>query len=442
MRVYDIIFKKRNGQKLLKEEIDFLIFKYNNGDMPDYQMSAFLMATFLNGMDDDETFLLTDAMINSGDRMDLSFLDMPIADKHSTGGVGDGTSFIVLPIVASLGICVPMIAGRGLGHTGGTLDKLESIPGFRTSIDKKEFIDILESSGAAIIGQTFEIAPVDKKMYALRDSTATVESISLISASIMSKKIAEGAKSLVLDIKAGSGAFMKKDSDAKKLAQKMINIGKNFGLNILAVVTDMNSPLGNCVGNSLEIEQAINILKGKLKNDLSELSIYLSALMILNVKKTSSLKEAQDLAQKQIDNGKALEKFTEIIRLQGGNTKVVDNPDDVLPKAKYSKRFMAKKSGYISNIDTRSVGIAEMLTGAGREKKEDKIDYSAGIIFHKKLNEYVKKDEAIADLIYNSSDHIDEAEMIMSDAYIIYNNEDKNINMAGKVYDKRIIELL
>ncbi|MDR2398830.1 MAG: thymidine phosphorylase [Endomicrobium sp.] len=442
MRVYDIIFKKRNGQKLSKEEIDFLIFKYNNGDIPDHQMSAFLMAAFLNGMDDDETFLLTDAMINSGDRLDLSFLDMPIADKHSTGGVGDGTSFIVSPIVASLGICVPMMAGRGLGHTGGTLDKLESIPGFRTNIDKKEFIDILESSGAAIIGQTFEIAPVDKKMYALRDSTATVESISLISASIMSKKIAEGTKSLVLDVKAGNGAFMKKDSDAKNLAQKMINIGKNFGLNISAVVTDMNSPLGKCVGNSLEIEQAINILKGKLKNDLSELSIYLSALMILNVKKTSSLKEAQDLAQKQIDNGKALEKFTEIIRLQGGNTKVVDNPDDVLPKAKYSKKFVAKKSGYISNIDTRSIGIAEMLTGAGREKKEDKIDYSAGIIFHKKLNEYVKKDEVIADLIYNSSDHIDEAEMVMSDAYIISNNENKNIHMAERVYDKRIIEVL
>jgi pyrimidine-nucleoside phosphorylase len=443
MRVYDIIFKKRNCQKLSKKEIDFLIFRYNNGDIPDYQMSAFLMSAFLNGMDEDETFLLTDAMISSGDRLDLSFLGMPVADKHSTGGVGDGTSLVVAPVVSSLGICVPMMAGRGLGHTGGTLDKLESIPGFRTNIDKKEFLNILQTSGVAIIGQTLEIAPVDKKMYALRDSTATVESRPLISASIMSKKIAEGAKTLVLDVKAGNGAFMKKESDAKDLAKKMINIGKSFGLNISAVVTDMNEPLGECTGNSLEIKQGIEILKGNLRNDLSELSIYLSALMILNSKKASTLEEAEGLAQKQIDNGKALDKFKEIVRLQGGNANVIDNPDAVLPKAKYSRTIKAKKSGYISNIDTRSVGIAEMLTGAGREKKEDKIDYSAGIIFHKKVNEYVEENKVIAELVYNSSEHIDEAETVMSDAYIVSNNiEDKNIKMTGKVYDKRIIALL
>ncbi|MDR2818704.1 MAG: thymidine phosphorylase [Endomicrobium sp.] len=442
MRAYDIILKKRNNQKLSKEEIDFLIFRYNNGDIPDYQMSAFLMSVFLNGMDDDETFLLTDAMIKSGDKLDLDFLDMPVADKHSTGGVGDGTSLIIVPIVASLGICVPMMAGRGLGHTGGTLDKLESIPGFRTNIDKKEFLNILELTGTAIIGQTLEIAPVDKKMYALRDSTATVESISLISASIMSKKIAEGAKTLVLDVKSGNGAFMKKETEAKELAQKMINIGKKFGLNTSAVVTDMNTPLGNCAGNSLEIKQVIEILKGNLKNDLFELSVYLSALIILNSKKASTIEEAESVAQKQINNGKALEKLKEIIRLQGGEVSVIDTPDSILPKAKYSREIKAVNSGYISYIDTRAVGTAEMLTGAGRERKGDKIDYSAGIVFHKKLNDYVEKGEVIAELAYNSSVHIDEAEMVLSDAYIVSNIEDKNIKMAGKVYDKRIIALL
>ncbi|MDR2457152.1 MAG: thymidine phosphorylase [Clostridiales Family XIII bacterium] len=442
MRAYDIILKKRNNQKLSKEEINFLIFRYNNGDIPDYQMSAFLMSVFLNGMDDEEIFLLTDAMISSGDKLDLSFLDLPTADKHSTGGVGDGTSLIVAPVVASLGICVPMIARRGLGYTGGTLDKLESIPGFRTNIDEKEFLNILNLAGVAIIGQNFEMVPVDKKMYALRDSTATVESIPLISASIMSKKIAEGVKTLVLDVKSGNGAFMKKESEAKDLAQKMINIGKKFGLNVSAVVTDMNAPLGDCVGNSLEIKQTIEILKGNLKNDLSELSLYLSALMILNSKKASTLEEGKSLAQKQIDNKKALEKFKEIIRLQGGKIGVIDNPDAVLPKAKCSREIKATESGYISNIDTRSLGMAEMLTGAGRDKKEDKIDYSSGIIFHKKLNDYVEKGKLIAELMYNSSNHIDEAEMLVADAYIISKIEDKNINMTGKVYGERIIASL
>ncbi|MDR3253772.1 MAG: thymidine phosphorylase [Endomicrobium sp.] len=433
MRPYDVICKKRNNCKLSKEEIEFMVFSYNNGDIPDYQMSAFLMSIFFTGMTDEEIFFLTDAMVNSGNITDLSKLNFMSADKHSTGGVGDGTSIIIVPIVSSTGICVPMMAGRGLGHTGGTLDKLESIPGFRTQSDKKEFLGFLEYSGAAIIGQTSDIAPVDKKMYALRDATAAVESIPLISASIMSKKIAEGVKTLVLDVKTGDGAFIKEYSKSKELAQKMIIIGKKFGMNMSAAITDMDTPLGNCAGNSLEINQAVEILKGNLRNDLYELSIYLCALMIYSAKKSSSLEHAKDIAKKQIDNGKALEKFRQIIKMQGGNPKVIDNPDSVLPKAKNSIKIRAKKAGFISNMKTRSMGIAEMLTGSGREKKEDSIDYSAGILFYKKTNDYAEKNEVIAELVYNSLKNIEEAELIMNDAYMISEKKNENRKLIKEI---------
>ncbi|MDR1941717.1 MAG: thymidine phosphorylase [Endomicrobium sp.] len=423
MRVYDIIYKKRNGGSLSKKEIEHMVFNYNNGAVPDYQASAFLMAVFLKGMDDEEIFNLTEAMINSGDVLDLSRFDLPSADKHSTGGVGDATSIIVAPVAASLGICVPMMVGRGLGHTGGTLDKLESIPGFRGNSDKSEFLGYLEYAGAAIIGQTAEIAPVDKKMYALRDAAACVESIPLICASIMSKKIAAGAKNLVLDVKTGSGAFMKNIGDSIELAKKMIAIGKKFNRNVSALITDMNEPLGSCAGNALELKQAIEILKGNLKNDLYELSAVLCAYMILKSGKAATLKEARAAADRQIDCGKALEKFRQIIKMQGGDPKVIDFPDKILPQAQKSVLVKALKTGYISSIDARSVGIASMMTGAGREKKEDPIDYSAGAVLYKKTGDYVKEGETVAELFYNCAAKIEEALTVMNGAYAISEQE-------------------
>ncbi|MCL2485721.1 MAG: thymidine phosphorylase [Endomicrobia bacterium] len=424
MRAYDIIYKKRNRSELSKQEIEFLVYRYNNGEIPDYQMSAFLMAVCFAGMTDEEIFNLTNAMANSGDILDLSRFDAPTADKHSTGGVGDGTSLIIAPIVAAAGIYVPMMVGRGLGHTGGTLDKLESIQGFRTSADKDEFLGFLKYAGAALTGQTNEIAPVDKKMYALRDVTATVESIPLICSSIMSKKIAEGAKTLVLDVKTGNGAFMKNHKDARELAEKMIAVGKKFKRNISAYVTDMDMPLGNCAGNSLEIKQAVEILKGNLKNDLSELSIELSAAMIFNSGSAASLEQAKGIAEKQLSSGNALEKFRQIIKTQGGNPKVLDNPDEILPKAKKSLKISVAKTGYVSYMKTRDIGIAAMMTGAGRAKKEDKIDYGAGVFFYKKTGEYVKEGETIAELFYNDASLIEEAAALMKESYII--SEDKS----------------
>jgi pyrimidine-nucleoside phosphorylase len=419
MRVYDIIYKKRNGGSLSKQEIEHMIFNYNNGVIPDYQAAAFLMAVFINGMNDEEIFNLTGAMIRSGDVLDLSRFDSPTVDKHSTGGVGDGTSIIIAPVVSSLGICVPMMVGRGLGHTGGTLDKLESIPGFRGNSDKNEFLGYLEYAGAAIIGQTAEIAPVDKKMYALRDATACVESIPLICASVISKKIAEGAQNLVLDVKTGSGAFMKTPRDSAELAKKMIAAGKKFGRNVSALITDMNVPLGSCVGNSLEVKQAVEILKGSLKNDLYELSAVLCAYMILQAGKAKTLDEARAMADRQIDSGKALEKFRQIIKMQGGDPKVLDFPDKILPKAEKSIAVKASKTGYIFSMDARSVGIASMMTGAGREKKEDSIDYSAGAFLYKKTGDYVKEGETIAELFYNAGAKIEEAAAVMSAAYAV-----------------------
>lgn len=420
MRAYDLIYKKRNGEVLTKQEIEFMIIRYSNGDIPDYQMAAFLMAVFLKGMTDEEVYNLTDIMAHSGDIMDWSLLSNTSADKHSTGGVGDGTSLILAPIVAAAGVCVPMMSGRGLGHTGGTLDKLESIPGFRTNFDNKEFFEIAERAGFALVGQSQTIAPADKKIYALRDSIAAVESIPLISASIMSKKIAGGAKTLVLDIKTGSGAFMSSYDLSKELAQKMMVIGNTFGIKTSALITDMDSPLGDCAGNANEMKQAILILKGGIKNDLSYLSIELAADMIFGAKKASSMEEARIIAQEQIDNGKALEKFKTLIRLQGGKEKVIDDPDSVLPlKTKDSARIKANKTGYISQMRTRDIGIACSVSGAGRQKKEDKIDPAAGIYFYKKTGDFVKEGEDIASVESNSKDALEQAVLIMNNAYII-----------------------
>ena len=429
MRAYDIIYKKKTGAELSQAEIERIVFNYNNGEIPDYQMSAFLMAVSFVSMTDNEIFYLTNAMLNSGDSLDLSGFSLPSADKHSTGGVGDGTSLIIAPIVASAGVLVPMMVGRALGHTGGTLDKLESIPGFKTNATKKEFFDYLDFAGAAIIGQTAEIAPVDKKMYALRDATATVESIPLICSSIMSKKIAEGAKTLVLDVKTGNGAFMKQLKDSKELAEKMISIGKRFGRNINAYITDMDTPLGNCAGNALEIEQAIEVLKGNLKNDLYDLSIELSAAMLFSAGVSKTLEAAKETAEKQISSGKALEKFATIIKNQGGNAKIIENPAGILKHAKNSVKIKASKTGFISLMRAREIGIAAMLAGAGRETKDDKIDYSAGIKFYKKTGDPVKEGEVIAEILHNGAKKISQAEFVANDAYIISENAPAKQNL-------------
>jgi len=403
MRIYDIIYKKRNGEKLTNEEISFVIDGYNKAIIPEYQMSAFLMAVYFSGVNDDETFYLTQAMTNSGKVLDLSFLDGPTADKHSTGGVGDGTSLVVAPVLAACDIYVPMMSGRALGHTGGTLDKLEAIPGFNVNLNIKQFIKILKKNHFAMIGQTKEIAPVDKKMYALRDVTATVESIPLICSSIMSKKIAEGSANILLDVKTGDGAFMSDYKKAKLLAKKMVETGKKFGRNMTAVISDMDSPLGNQIGNSLEIIQTIEVLKNNIKNDFYDLCIELSALSILQTKKAKNIKQAKVIAEKTISSGYALEKFIKMIEYQGGNPKVVDNYL-LLGKAKKEYVIKADKTGFIGSIQTRQLGICSCMLGAGRLKTEDKIDFTAGITLYKKNGAYVKKGDILAKLFYNKAD--------------------------------------
>jgi pyrimidine-nucleoside phosphorylase len=396
-----------------------MIMRYSNGDLPDYQMAAFLMAVFIRGLNDDETFCFTSSMLNSGDIMDWSAIKKPKADKHSTGGVGDGTSLILAPIVACCDVAVPMMSGRGLGHTGGTLDKLESIPGFRTNLDNQEFFDTVDRIGCALVGQTPNMAPADKKIYALRDAIAAVESIPLICASIMSKKIAEGADIIVLDVKTGNGAFMSDMKRARDLAQKLIAIGVRFNKKMKAFITDMDTPLGNCAGNANEIAQAIEILKGRIENDLSELSLDLAASMIYHAKKAGSFEDAKVLAQKQIDSGAAIEKFRKIIELQGGKAEVVDDLSLLPLKTKYSQEIKAHKSGFILQMRTRDIGIASVVLGAGREKKEDKVDPAAGIYFYKKTGDAVAAGEPLCRFETNNKEALEKAALILNDSYII-----------------------
>ena len=417
MRAYDVIYKKRNGQKLSEEEISFMIEGYTNHEIADYQMSAFLMSVYFQNLDDDETFYLTNAMAKSGEILDLSFLDGPTADKHSTGGVGDGTSLLIAPILASCDIYVPMMSGRALGHTGGTLDKLESIPGFNVNLDIKEFISVLKQNKFAMIGQTKEVAPVDKRTYALRDVTATVESIPLICSSIMSKKIAEGAQNILLDVKTGNAAFIQEYEKSKLLAEKMVSVGKKFGRNMTAVITDMDEPLGNAVGNSLEVIQTIEALKNKMDNDFVRLSIDLAAFSILQVGLTKTFEQAQSLAKEKIVSGQALNKFIKMIELQKGNTKVVDDYS-VFGKAKNICYIKAKEDGCLKFINTRNIGIASCLLGAGRLKVEDKIDFVSGIMIHKKSGDFVNKNDIIFELHYNKND-IDNVVELLNSSYTI-----------------------
>jgi len=418
MRMYDLIGKKKNKETLNETEIQYIVNGYTSGEIPDYQMSAFLMAVCLNGMDSEETTALTLAMAHSGDLLDLSAIEGIKVDKHSTGGVGDKTSFVLSPMVAALGIPVAKMSGRGLGHTGGTIDKLESFPGFSTSLTTKQFIDNVNDMKLAIVGQTANLAPADKKIYALRDVTATVDNISLIASSIMSKKLAAGSDVIVLDVTTGSGAFMKSFDQALALAEAMVQIGTNAGRETYAVITDMNQPLGNAVGNTLEVTEAINTLNGEGPEDLLEVSITLASYMLLGAKRAKTLEEARELLSETIRDKSALHKLAELIEAQGGNSEAVYDTT-LFQKASLSDELLAKEDGYISFIHTDEVGMTSLILGGGRETKDSIIDLSVGILIHKKLGDEVKIGESIATLYANDSEKLLLAKERLSNAYVI-----------------------
>ncbi len=394
MRAYDIIAKKRDNHELSEKEIQFLIDGYISGDITDYQMAAFLMAVYFSGMTDLECQNLTRCMINSGDVIDLSPIEGIKVDKHSTGGVGDKTTLIVTPIVAACGVKVAKMSGRGLGHTGGTIDKLESIPGINVELSEKEFFDAVNNVGCCVVSQTGNLVPADKKIYALRDVTATVESMPLIASSIMSKKIASGADCIVLDVKTGSGAFMKTKEDAIKLSEIMVKIGKGFGRKVVAIITDMDKPLGHAIGNALEVEEVCDVLKGNGPQDLKDISVYLAANMLFLAGK-GNLEDCKIMAASAISSGKAFQKFREMILAQGGNISKLGNKD-CFNSVKIKYEIKSEKTGFITSMDTEKLGICAMILGAGREKKGDKIDYNAGIILNKKTGDFVNSGETLA----------------------------------------------
>eukprot|EP00826_Nyctotherus_ovalis_P050502 TRINITY_DN618_c0_g1_i3.p1 TRINITY_DN618_c0_g1~~TRINITY_DN618_c0_g1_i3.p1 ORF type:complete len:441 (+),score=-25.48 TRINITY_DN618_c0_g1_i3:343-1665(+) len=400
MRMYDIIMKKRDGNELTENEIKFFIEGYTKGDIPDYQVSALLMAIYFRGMTDNETAFMTMEMAGSGDMVDLSPVPGIKVDKHSTGGVGDKTTLIISSIVASLGVPVAKMSGRGLGHTGGTIDKMESIPGMRIDIGREEFLNIVKTVGASVIGQSGNLDPADKKLYALRDVTATVESIPLIACSIMSKKIAAGSDCILLDVKCGSGAFMETLDDAIKLAEVMVSIGEKVGRKTIALITDMDRPLGYAIGNSLEIEEVCETIKGKGPLDLEKICIDLAGNMLYLANK-GTIEDCREMAKETIKTGKAFNKLKEIIKAQGGDIAVIED-NSKFEKAKVITHVKASKDGFITHFDTKGCGTASMVLGAGRTKKEDSIDYSAGIILKKQLGDKVCKDETLA-LLYSSS---------------------------------------
>ncbi|MGG3737984.1 pyrimidine-nucleoside phosphorylase [Aeribacillus pallidus] len=403
MRMVDLIEKKRDGHELTTEEIQFIIKGYTEGTIPDYQMSAFTMAVFFQGMTERERADLTMAMVESGDQIDLSAIEGIKVDKHSTGGVGDTTTLVLGPLVASLGVPVAKMSGRGLGHTGGTIDKLEAVPGFHVEIENDEFIRLVNENKLAVIGQSGNLTPADKKLYALRDVTATVNSIPLIASSIMSKKIAAGANAIVLDVKTGAGAFMKTLEEAKELAQAMVNIGNNVGRKTMAVISDMSQPLGYAIGNALEVKEAIDTLSGKGPKDLTELCLTLGSHMVYLAEKADSLEEARQKLQQVIEDGSALETFKKFLQAQGGDPSVVDHPER-LPQAKYVVELEAKEDGYVSEIVADEIGTAAMLLGAGRATKESQIDLAVGLVLRKKIGDYVQKGESLVTIHSNFED--------------------------------------
>ena len=403
MRMIDIIEKKRDGKSLTKEEIEFFVNGYTHEEVPDYQASSLAMAIFFQDMNDEERAALTMSMVNSGEKIDLSDINGIKVDKHSTGGVGDTTTLVLAPLVAAVGVPVAKMSGRGLGHTGGTIDKLESVKGFNVEISEKDFIKLVNDNQVAVIGQSGNLTPADKKLYALRDVTGTVNSIPLIASSIMSKKIAAGADAIVLDVKTGSGAFMKTLDDAEALAHAMVRIGNNVGRNTMAIISDMSQPLGNAVGNSLELKEAIATLKGNGPKDLTELVLTLGSQMVVLAEQATSLDEARQMLIDAIKTGKALNKFKTFLSNQGGDDSIVDSPEK-LPSAKYQVEFKAKKDGYITEIIANEIGVASMMLGAGRQTKEDVIDLGVGIVLNKKVGEHVEKGENILTIHTNTKE--------------------------------------
>jgi pyrimidine-nucleoside phosphorylase len=418
MRAVDLIRNKRDSGEHSREEIDYIVAAYTRGDIPDYQMAAWLMAVWLRGLTPAETAALTEAMLHSGEVVDHSYLPMKKVDKHSTGGVGDNTSLILAPIVAAGGLAVPMISGRGLGHTGGTLDKLEAIPGFNTSLSLADFRRVLTECGMGLIGQTAEIAPADKKIYALRDATSTVENIGLICASIMSKKLAEGIDALVLDVKTGSGAFMASEKDAVHLAEVMIETARRMGKKTVALLTDMDQPLGRMAGHSNEVIEAVDVLKGGGPGDLRDLSVELSAWMFYLGERSKSVDEGRALASEMISSGKALQKFRHCIRLQGGNERIIDDYS-LMPSAKSQSKVHSPRSGYISSTHCRDFGIALAMLEGGRGKKEDRIDHGVGLEFHKRIGDRVETGEKLVTIHYNSEAKLGEAHNLIARSFQI-----------------------
>ncbi|WP_394548314.1 pyrimidine-nucleoside phosphorylase [Priestia aryabhattai] len=415
MRMVDLIEKKRNGHELNKAEIDFIIEGYTKGDLPDYQLSAFAMAIYFQGMTQEERVNLTQAMVESGDQIDLSKIEGIKVDKHSTGGVGDTTTLVLGPLVAAVDVPVAKMSGRGLGHTGGTIDKLEAVPGFHVEITNEEFIRLVNTNKIAVIGQSGDLTPADKKLYALRDVTATVDSIPLIASSIMSKKIAAGADAICLDVKTGNGAFMKKLEDAEELAKAMVEIGKGVGRNTKAIISDMSQPLGFAVGNALEVKEAIDTLKGEGPEDLTELCLTLGSHMVVLAEKASSLDEARAMLQEVIKSGKALESFKTFLSAQGGDASVADDPSK-LPDAAHKIEVPAKEDGYISEIVAEKIGVAAMKLGAGRATKESEIDLAVGIMLNKKVGDSVKKGDSLV-TIHSNSEDVQEVMDIVYDSY-------------------------
>ncbi len=418
LRIVDVIRRKRDGGELTGEEIGYIVSAYTSGAIPDYQIAALLMAIVLKGMSSAEIAALTDAMLHSGQVLDLSDIAGRKVDKHSTGGVGDKTSLVIAPLVAAAGLAVPMISGRGLGHSGGTLDKLESIPGFNVNLSLSEFRRVLRECGCALIGQTAEIAPADKKLYALRDVTGTVESPALICGSIMSKKLAEGIDVLVLDVKTGSGAFMKKEEDAVRLAELMVETGRRMGKRVVALITDMSQPLGRKVGNALEVEECVEVMRGGGPDDLRALCLELSAWMLYLGGQATNMAGARQRAGEILRSGAALKKFREIIALQGGDRGVVDDCDK-LPRARNRVPVASPAAGFVSAMQCEQVGTACVVLGGGRERKEDSIDPAVGLVVHKKIGDAVNAGEPLCTVHYNSDARLSEACRLLETAYVI-----------------------
>ena len=426
--MYDIIKKKRDGQELSTEEIYYVVENYTKGNIPDYQMAALLMAIYFNKMNERETLDLTKAMINSGEKVDISYIDGIKVDKHSTGGVGDTITLILGPMIAATGVPFVKMSGRGLGHTGGTLDKLESIENFKVNLSREEFIRIVNQTNIVICSQTSNIAPADKKMYSLRDVTATVDNISLIASSIMSKKLAIGSDAILLDVKVGKGAFMKDLDSAVELSNEMVRIGTNYGRETVAVLTNMDEPLGNAIGNSLEVKEAIDVLKGNGPKDLYDLSIELGSILLLMAKKVKNRNKGKEVLQEVIRTNKAYEKLIQLVRYQGGNVEQIKNPD-LLPKAKYIIEVKSSKEGYIKSIDAEKIGLCALKLGAGRETMDYKIDLSAGIVLNKKINDKINKDEILAYIHTNNLNKVTEVEEMIKDIIEISDikGEDKKL---------------